>query len=1038
MADDKIVHRISLEGADDVVKKLKQVGDTGADAFKKVKQYTDDGGSGVAKFGNAFATLTGKSEAGYEATKKFRETIHELHPALDSAGIGLGQLSAFISASRAGIAGLAVATGGSLLTALEKAGDAAGDQASRIGAFAGSPERGKEARESLGGIADGLQVPSSALTGPYEQILRANQRQTPANQLPAPELQKTLATLFNGAAADRVPLDKAVEGITSLLTDLREKGQLSPEAAKTAEDTFPTLMKRLIDNLQTSHPGAINFSTPQVFKSLADIGPQASQDAAASRAAFPDGIDTAWTKVKAASEKLAEATTGGHVVATALDGAALFMDDVARGIKHAKEALKNPDPTLTRITNPFLEETNRSAGRGAPVQPALPSAASDAGSRPSLDAFDAEHAGGLKIEAEKLGDSLKSLTPSVDGAQKTFDDFNKKGAAQLDVIGSKLSLQQAKIDFQHKPEETEIKLGRDKLAVENADIAAQSARLNAQEVNKSKQLAALAPEQAQNAVRDAGANRDKALSNFFKSRGVDTTALDAQNASEAEANQLADAETALKVAQVNRRYAGLEPKKAELAGEKAETDIRSADFVKQDTTLTLAKDKAGQNLSSDVAGLRYAQAQLDTQNKIAQFGDAEVDILKSILNVLALKGGGDKGSPRGDQTPAGDGSKPQSDQGSGPLNTDRASAGDPLAPTLQGDAGRKGGQSPQEVEAEQAQTKRYFDEFRAANPNARSGVFDAGPFSKNQSDTFEGSSSRNDPNYAPITNGPRSDAPGAVAQPQQFAGLGDKFQSFIDSVNAALSRADKRDLDQTGKPAAAMGIRGEAAPEGDMAKSVDDLGKATETADTGLTSFTQALADAADKLSSVPVPSSDGATQHAAEGGQIHAAAGGHIVDATGGGHLQGPGTGTSDSIPIWGSHNEFMVSEKGVKAAGLPLLHFINAGGFAEGGPIDRGASTFSDRINAMGMRSIDVPHLAIGGMPDHAPLLSADSSAFSERGSSGPGPLHPVTMNFPWGGSIDGLHAEPGAMEQLRRAAVDGQTFSTGKKPGWYGGRG
>jgi hypothetical protein len=34
MADDKIVHRISLEGADDVVKKLKQVGDTGSDAFE--------------------------------------------------------------------------------------------------------------------------------------------------------------------------------------------------------------------------------------------------------------------------------------------------------------------------------------------------------------------------------------------------------------------------------------------------------------------------------------------------------------------------------------------------------------------------------------------------------------------------------------------------------------------------------------------------------------------------------------------------------------------------------------------------------------------------------------------------------------------------------------------------------------------------------------------------------------------------------------------------------------------------------------------
>ena len=33
MADDKIVHRISLEGADDVANKLKKIGDTGSDAF---------------------------------------------------------------------------------------------------------------------------------------------------------------------------------------------------------------------------------------------------------------------------------------------------------------------------------------------------------------------------------------------------------------------------------------------------------------------------------------------------------------------------------------------------------------------------------------------------------------------------------------------------------------------------------------------------------------------------------------------------------------------------------------------------------------------------------------------------------------------------------------------------------------------------------------------------------------------------------------------------------------------------------------------
>jgi hypothetical protein len=41
MADDKIVHRVSLEGAEDVANKLKKIGDVSSDAFKKVKQYSE-------------------------------------------------------------------------------------------------------------------------------------------------------------------------------------------------------------------------------------------------------------------------------------------------------------------------------------------------------------------------------------------------------------------------------------------------------------------------------------------------------------------------------------------------------------------------------------------------------------------------------------------------------------------------------------------------------------------------------------------------------------------------------------------------------------------------------------------------------------------------------------------------------------------------------------------------------------------------------------------------------------------------------------
>lgn len=54
------------------------------------------------------------------------------------------------------------------------------------------------------------------------------------------------------------------------------------------------------------------------------------------------------------------------------------------------------------------------------------------------------------------------------------------------------------------------------------------------------------------------------------------------------------------------------------------------------------------------------------------------------------------------------------------------------------------------------------------------------------------------------------------------------------------------------------------------------------------------------------------------------------------GGDIRGPGTGTSDSIPIWASNGEFMVNAKAA-AKHRRLLHAINSGaaGFAAGGEI-------------------------------------------------------------------------------------------------------
>ena len=302
--------------------------------------------------------------------------------------------------------------------------------------------------------------------------------------------------------------------------------------------------------------------------------------------------------------------------------------------------------------------------------------------------------------------------------------------------------------------------------------------------------------------------------------------------------------------------------------------------------------------------------------------------------------------------------------------------------------------------------------------------------------------------------------------------------------------------------------------------------------------------------------------------------AGGGRIDATGGGHIEGPGTPTSDSIPLWGSRKEFMVKADAVESVGVPFMHRLNqlgrkalgAVGLAAGGEAATGGATkfsdlagnvsvtydpdsggayingnlfppgnpllddpqikqlieqskpktqgtkkrggkhsdfivtdqerlqqdadaaaydawnvspepdgsisrgmaraagglvgrfangglvggipglaegvspvsrFASRLSAMGLNgTFDMPHLAIGGMMDHFDPVSREAMDSIAGPASGSGPLHPVTLNLPGGESVDGFHAEPGAVKQLSRAASHAKRFSTGPKPGWYGG--
>jgi hypothetical protein len=130
----------------------------------------------------------------------------------------------------------------------------------------------------------------------------------------------------------------------------------------------------------------------------------------------------------------------------------------------------------------------------------------------------------------------------------------------------------------------------------------------------------------------------------------------------------------------------------------------------------------------------------------------------------------------------------------------------------------------------------------------------------------------------------------------------------------AKLRADKRDLETKLRDAKAE------------LKSVPDSRKAAVRAN--ITQLEQALKRAKDKLNAIDgdtattyvktvyTYSDTGARQKGSHGTQLKAK----------GGLVHGPGTGTSDSVPIWASAGEFVVRASETRKA-LPLLRAINEG---------------------------------------------------------------------------------------------------------------
>jgi hypothetical protein len=146
-------------------------------------------------------------------------------------------------------------------------------------------------------------------------------------------------------------------------------------------------------------------------------------------------------------------------------------------------------------------------------------------------------------------------------------------------------------------------------------------------------------------------------------------------------------------------------------------------------------------------------------------------------------------------------------------------------------------------------------------------------------------------------------------------------------------------------------------------------------------------------------------------GGAPGGAAGGEVGGSAGfagGGLLGGRGSGTSDSNLAWVSRGEYITPARAVAQPGV--LAFLEA--------LRRSGGNLRDVLDGMG-------RFALGGMVRTPIAIPA---------FAGGGGMSNVTINFPGLPEITGLRASSAVVDELRKAAAMAQVRSGGRKPSRY----
>lgn len=236
---------LTLEGVEEVKKKLGEAAQAGEDFLKQVRDSSTQTGTPLNQLTQNLDKSGGAFERHRVAVERFRDSLHVLRPILSQLGVNLGELGSFSRVAGAGAIGLGAAVAGTLVVALLKLDESSVKSRQRLIDLFQSTSAGKAAFQALSDSAAKLGTTLPNLLPGFEGFVRAfNTFQQASKEskfvaidpkdLPTGDINKlktAFDALFAALRAGGATEDQAKQRISEFNAQMKATGQVTGEVA---------------------------------------------------------------------------------------------------------------------------------------------------------------------------------------------------------------------------------------------------------------------------------------------------------------------------------------------------------------------------------------------------------------------------------------------------------------------------------------------------------------------------------------------------------------------------------------------------------------------------------------------------------------------------------------------------------------------------------------------------------------------------------------------------------------------------------------